>query len=65
MRCLTLMQQFPLTAERTHARSGGMADYMLESLSYAVRLAKGHMLPAGKVFSGGINDGDNPLLAVI
>ncbi|WP_368937764.1 TraI domain-containing protein [Morganella morganii] len=47
MRCLTLMQQFPLTAEGTHARSGGMADYMLESLSYAVRLAKGHMFPPG------------------
>lgn len=47
MHCLTLMQQFPLTAEGTHARSGGMADYMLESLSYAVRLAKGHMLPPG------------------
>lgn len=47
MRCLTLMQQFPLTAEGTHARSGGMADYMLESLSYAVRLAKGYMLPPG------------------
>lgn len=47
MRCLTLMQQFPLTAEGIHARSGGMADYMLESLSYAVRLAKGHMLPPG------------------
>lgn len=47
MCCLTLMQQFPLTAEGTHARSGGMADYMLESLSYAVRLAKGYMLPPG------------------
>ncbi len=47
MHCLTLMQQFPLTAEGTHARSGGMADYMLESLSYAVRLAKGYMLPPG------------------
>lgn len=47
IRCLTLMQQFPLTAEGTHARPGGMADYMLESLSYAARLAKGHMLPPG------------------
>ena len=46
-KCLVLMQQFPLTAQGSHARPGGMADYMLESLSYAVRLAKGYMLPPG------------------
>ncbi len=45
--CLVQMQQFPLMAQGSHARPGGMADYMLESLSYAVRLAKGYMLPPG------------------
>ena len=46
-KCLVLMQQFPLMEQGSHARPGGMADYMLESLSYAVRLAKGYMLPPG------------------
>lgn len=44
-RCITLMQQFPLAETGLHARPGGMADYMLETVSYAARLSKSYMLP--------------------
>ncbi|ELV7529515.1 TraI domain-containing protein [Edwardsiella ictaluri] len=46
-RCVTLMQQFPLTESGPYARPGGMADYMLETVSYAARLSKSYMLPVG------------------
>lgn len=45
--CITLMQEFPLTNSGPYARSGGMADYMLETVSYAARLSKSYMLPVG------------------
>lgn len=45
--CVTLMQQFPLTESGPYARPGGMADYMLETVSYAARLSKSYMLPVG------------------
>lgn len=42
---VTLMQQFPLTESGPYARPGGMADYILETVSYAARLSKSYMLP--------------------
>ncbi|EEC0437150.1 relaxase [Salmonella enterica subsp. enterica] len=45
--CVTLMQQFPLTESGPYSRPGGMADYMLETVSYAARLSKSYMLPVG------------------
>ncbi|ELR6100271.1 TraI domain-containing protein [Salmonella enterica] len=45
--CMVLMQQFPLTESGPYARPGGMADYMLETVSYAARLSKSYMLPVG------------------
>lgn len=45
--CVTLMQQFPLTESGPYAHPGGMADYMLETVSYAARLSKSYMLPVG------------------
>lgn len=45
--CVALMQQFPLTENGPYARAGGMADYMLETVSYAARLSKSYMLPVG------------------
>lgn len=45
--CVTLMQKFPLTESGPYARPGGMADYMLETVSYAARLSKSYMLPVG------------------
>ncbi|HHQ2336727.1 MULTISPECIES: TraI domain-containing protein [Enterobacter] len=45
--CVTLMQQFPLKESGLYARPGGMADYMLETVSYAARLSKSYMLPVG------------------
>ncbi|MBA3110337.1 DNA-binding domain-containing protein [Salmonella enterica] len=45
--CIALMQQFPLTESGPYSRPGGMADYMLETVSYAARLSKSYMLPVG------------------
>lgn len=45
--CVTLMQQFPLMESGPYSRPGGMADYMLETVSYAARLSKSYMLPVG------------------
>lgn len=45
--CVTLMQEFPLTENGPYARPGGMADYMLKTVSYAARLSKSYMLPVG------------------
>ncbi len=39
--------------------------YQTEDREGPYRKLSGYLVPAGKVFSGGINDGDNPLLAVI
>ncbi|WP_237749193.1 TraI domain-containing protein [Salmonella enterica] len=45
--CVALIQQFPFTESGPYARPGGMADYMLEMVSYAARLSKSYMLPVG------------------
>jgi integrating conjugative element relaxase (TIGR03760 family) len=46
--CVTLMQQFPLKESGPYARPGGMADYMLETVSYAGHAGQAsYMLPVG------------------
>ena len=45
--CVTLMQQFPATENGHHAYLGGMVDHLLETVAYAARLSKNHLLPIG------------------
>ncbi len=45
--CVSLMQQLPATANGHHAVPGGMVDYTLKTVAYAVRLSRGYMLPPG------------------
>lgn len=42
---VTLMQVLPATTQGEYAREGGLVDVTLQTATYAVRLAKGHMLP--------------------
>lgn len=42
-----LMQVLPATSQGEYAREGGLVDVTLQTTTYAVRLAKGHMLPPG------------------
>ncbi len=42
-----LMQVLPAASQGEHAREGGLVDVTLQTMTYAVRLAKGHMLPPG------------------
>ncbi|MGL5385972.1 MAG: TraI domain-containing protein [Enterobacterales bacterium] len=44
---MTLMQVLPATLQGEYAREGGLIDVTLQTTTYAVRLAKGHMLPPG------------------
>ncbi|EAW8181760.1 relaxase [Salmonella enterica] len=44
---VTLMQVLPATRQGEYASEGGLVDITLQTTSYAVRLAKGHMLPPG------------------
>lgn len=44
---ITLMQVLPATPQGEYAREGGLVDVTLQTMTYAVRLAKGHMLPPG------------------
>ncbi|MBN5215689.1 TraI domain-containing protein [Serratia ureilytica] len=44
---MTLMQVLPAAQEGEYAREGGLAEVTLQTVTYAVRLAKGHMLPPG------------------
>lgn len=44
---VTLMQMLPATSQGEYAREGGLVDVTLQTATYAVRLAKGHMLPPG------------------
>ncbi|HGM5336685.1 TPA: TraI domain-containing protein [Serratia marcescens] len=44
---MTLMQVLPAAQQGEYAREGGLADVTLQTVTYAVRLAKGHMLPPG------------------
>lgn len=46
-RCVSLMQQLPATADGHHAELGGMVDYTLKTVVYALRLSRGYMLPPG------------------
>ncbi|BEM75256.1 relaxase [Serratia marcescens] len=44
---MTLMQVLPAAQQGEFAREGGLAEVTLQTVTYAVRLAKGHMLPPG------------------
>ncbi|CAI0840166.1 integrating conjugative element relaxase, PFGI-1 class [Serratia quinivorans] len=44
---MTLIQVLPATPLGEYAREGGLVDVTLKTTTYAVRLAKGHMLPPG------------------
>ncbi|QHA88038.1 TraI domain-containing protein [Serratia rhizosphaerae] len=44
---VTLMQVLPATRKGEYASEGGLVDITLQTTTYAVRLAKGHMLPPG------------------
>ncbi|MBO1809673.1 TraI domain-containing protein [Serratia ureilytica] len=44
---MTLMQVLPAAQQGEYAREGGLAEVTLQTVTYAVRLAKGHMLPPG------------------
>ncbi|CAI1047304.1 helicase/relaxase domain-containing protein [Serratia entomophila] len=44
---IALMQVLPATSQGEYAREGGLVDVTLQTTTYAVRLAKGHMLPPG------------------
>ncbi|MBA7930170.1 TraI domain-containing protein [Klebsiella sp. RHBSTW-00215] len=44
---VTLMQVLPAAPLGEYAREGGLVDVTLQTTTYAVRLAKGHMLPPG------------------
>ncbi|MBL3524578.1 TraI domain-containing protein [Serratia plymuthica] len=46
---MTLMQVLPAAPLGEYAREGGLVDVTLQTATYAVRLAKGHMLPPGAV----------------
>ncbi|MDM2975260.1 TraI domain-containing protein [Citrobacter sp. CK198] len=44
---VTLMQRLPATKQGEYANEGGLIDITLQTTTFAVRLAKGHMLPPG------------------
>lgn len=44
---VTLMQRLPATKQGEYANEGGLVDITLQTTTFAVRLAKGHMLPPG------------------
>lgn len=44
---IALMQVLPATPQGEYAREGGLVDVTLQTTTYAVRLAKGYMLPPG------------------
>ncbi|CAI0933040.1 integrating conjugative element relaxase, PFGI-1 class [Serratia liquefaciens] len=44
---IALMQVLPAAPQGEYAREGGLVDVTLQTTTYAVRLAKGHMLPPG------------------
>lgn len=44
---IVLMQVLPAAPQGEYAREGGLVDVTLQTTTYAVRLAKGHMLPPG------------------
>ncbi|AOV10054.1 MULTISPECIES: TraI domain-containing protein [Enterobacteriaceae] len=44
---VTLMQLLPATQQGEYAGEGGLAEVTLQTTTFAVRLARGHMLPPG------------------
>lgn len=44
---VTLMQSLPATQQGEYAGEGGLAEVTLQTTTFAVRLARGHMLPPG------------------
>lgn len=44
---VSLMQVLPAARQGEYAHEGGLIDVTLQTTTYAVRLAKGHMLPPG------------------
>ncbi|ERT10815.1 conjugal transfer nickase/helicase domain-containing protein [Photorhabdus temperata] len=45
--CVALMQQLPAAPQGLYAHQGGLIDVTLQCTAFAVRLAKGQMLPPG------------------
>ncbi|EKC7220125.1 TraI domain-containing protein [Salmonella enterica] len=45
--CVNLMQQLPATEKEHHAVVGGLVDFTLKKVAYALRLSRGYMLPQG------------------
>lgn len=45
--CVNLMQQLPVTEKEHHAVVGGLVDFTLKTVAYALRLSRGQMLPKG------------------
>ncbi|HCM8927108.1 TPA: TraI domain-containing protein [Salmonella enterica subsp. enterica serovar Paratyphi B] len=45
--CVNLMQQLPATEKEHHAVVGGLVDFTLKRVAYALRLSRGYMLPQG------------------
>ncbi|HDC2545367.1 TPA: TraI domain-containing protein [Salmonella enterica] len=46
-RCVNLMQLLPVTEKDHHAVVGGLVDFTLTTVAYALRLSRGYMLPQG------------------
>ncbi|EBW7151455.1 hypothetical protein DQC40_21000 [Salmonella enterica subsp. enterica serovar Coeln] len=46
-RCVNLMQLLPVTEKEHHAVVGGLVDFTLTTVAYALRLSRGYMLPQG------------------
>ncbi|WP_445494814.1 conjugal transfer nickase/helicase domain-containing protein [Photorhabdus sp. SF281] len=47
--CVALMQQLPAAPQGPYAHQGGLIDVTLQCTAFAVRLAKGQMLPPGVI----------------
>lgn len=45
--CVSLMQLLPATEKEHHAVVGGLVDFTLMTVAYALRLSRGYMLPQG------------------
>lgn len=45
--CVNLMQRLPATEKDHHAVVGGLVDFTLMTVAYALRLSRGYMLPQG------------------
>lgn len=45
--CVSLMQRLPATEKEHHAVVGGLVDFTLMTVAYALRLSRGYMLPQG------------------